>query len=130
MLIRRAQSVRARQRGRGVEEGEHILNLVALRVEVCVALNLDRMADAGRDARGNTIFDQIVAEPIAVIAPICQKGPGLRDGGQQHPCPDIVRGLARREKYADRRALRIGHGMQPKVQSTFRAPDQTSPICG
>ena len=51
--------------------------------------------------------------------------PGLRDGRQERPRSDVVRGLARREEHPDRPTFCIGHDVQLRVQPAFRAPDQT-----
>ena len=49
-----------------------------------------------------------------------------RDGGQQRPRPDVVRGLARRQEHPDRAALRVGQDVEFRVEPTLRAPDQPS----
>ena len=106
------------------DAGKHVLDLVAQTVEVSVVRDRDLPTCAGRDARGNPHLDQCVAEPIGILAPICQQRPGLRKRGQKRPCPDVIRGLACGQKHPDRAALRIGQDVQFGVQAALCAPDQ------
>ena len=86
----------------------------------------DLPAPTGRDARRNPHVDQGVAKPVGIVTPVPEQGGGLWDRGEQSPCADIVRRLARRQKHPDRATFRVGHDVQFRVQSTLRAPDQPS----
>ena len=70
--------------------------------------NVDKAAFARWDAGGYSPFDQSVTEPICIVAPVGQQGSGLWDRGQQRPRPDVVAGLACRQKHPDRATFRIG----------------------
>ena len=124
-----------------LEAGEHVLDLVAQAIERRVVRDRDLATGPGRDLRRNPQLDQRVAEPIGVVAPVCQQSTRLRDGVQQRPRPDLVRGLARREEHVDRATLCIGQDVQFRVQpaplrdeliprinssSPSHPPDQTS----
>ena len=82
--------------------------------------------DAGGDTRRNPHVDQSVAEPVGIVAAVPEQRPGLWNGGQERPRPDVVRGLASREEHADRAPLRIGQDVQFGVQPTLCSPDQPS----
>lgn len=109
-----------------LEAGEHVLDLVAAAIERGIVWNLDLAAKPRWDTRRNPQVDQSVAEPIRIMAPVCQQSPGLRDRGQQRPRADVGRGLAGREEHVDRSPLCVGQDMQFRVQTAFRPTDQPS----
>ncbi len=73
-------------------------------------------ATPGGDAGRSPPLDRGVAEPVGVVAPVCKQRPGLRDGGQERPSADVVRGLSRRQEHLDRAALRVCHDVQFRVE--------------
>ena len=118
------RSYRVAMRRQILEAGEHVLDLVTQAVEVCVVRDEDLPADTRRDARRNSHLDQSIAEPVRIVAPVCQQHVGPWDGGR--PRPDVVGGLACREEHANRAALRVRQDVQFRVQTALRASDQSS----
>jgi len=85
------------------------------------------LATASRwDARVDPHIYEGFPEPIRVIAPICQQVPGFRQTVDQCPRADVIAGLPAAQEHADRSANSVRHGVQLRVQATFRAPDKTT----
>jgi hypothetical protein len=105
-----------------LEFSEHVFDFVALPVEVFVIveglLSVFPAGDAGRDAT----FGQLVAEPGAVIASICDQRASLRQGWQQFAGPFVVTDLAGGEMEQNRLSGLIANGVQLGVQAAFCTP--------
>ena len=77
-----------------LEFGEHILDLVALSVEVLVVGDLDFSALPWRDARCNALVDQGLAEPIGIVTSVGQHVFRFGQNIQQQGCSLIIAHLA------------------------------------
>jgi hypothetical protein len=105
-----------------LEFSEHVFDFVALPVEGFVIveglLSVFPAWDAGRDAP----FGQLVAEPRAVIASICDQRGRLWQGWQQSAGPFVVADLAGGEMEQNRLSGLVANGVQFGVQAAFCTP--------
>jgi hypothetical protein len=106
--------------------GEVVPDLVAEAIQRRVLRDLELSADAGRQTRRNPQYDRRVAEPIGIVAPVCQQNPRLRDRGRHRPRAGAVQGLASRKEYPDRSSLCVGRDMLFRVPAAFRPTGQPS----
>jgi len=106
-----------------LDPAEHVLDLVALPVELLVVGILDLAIGLGRDAGGNTLAVERGAQPVTVIALVTEQHLDTWQAGEQQNCAFVVAHLAFGEEQDDGTPLAIADGMELRVQPTFGAPD-------
>jgi|GEM_PF-1763481 len=109
-----------------LEPSETVLDPVAAFVEFCVVRDRHLSHLARRDAWHDPLVFRGVAEPIRVMAAICEEHLGVRQIVTQGQRIDVVAALAAGQEHPDRSARRIGHGMQLRFRPTIAAPNQAA----
>src|SRR3546814_3640933 len=81
---------------------------------------------SARDAGRDPLFLQGVAEPVGIIASVCQHPLRFGQTVEQSGCASVIADLPSGHEEADRTTIRIGHSMQLGVHAALRAADQAS----
>jgi hypothetical protein len=106
-----------------LEASEHVLDLVALAIEGFVVGDRDLAVGFGWDARGDALGDQGLTEPVGVVTPIAEHGPGLGQGVQHQSRALVVAHLAFGEQHNQGPPIAVADGMELRVQPAFSASD-------
>src|SRR3546814_691697 len=109
-----------------LEATEHDLDAVAAFVATLVVFYGLVPYFSARDAGRDPLFLQGVAEPVGIIASVCQHPLRFGQTVEHSGCASVIADLPSGHEEADRTTIRIGHSMQLGVHAALRAADQAS----
>jgi hypothetical protein len=106
-----------------LDPAEHVLDTITLSIQVLVVFSRVLPFGAGRDAGGNSHFFQSVAEPVRIVAAICEQILCAWQSLEQVARALVVTGLAGCQKEQQGPAQAVCDSVQLGVQAAFRTSD-------
>lgn len=90
-------------------------------VEEFAVVAPSRSALTRRNAEGDPLLLEGSDEPIRIIAAVGNQVRGIRKTGEQAVCASVIAGVSGCQQQVSRLARVVAHGVELRIQATFRA---------